>query len=213
MESFLDGLAAATPTPGGGGAAAMAAAMGSALIKMVAGLTHARRKYADVKEEVGEIIAKAEKLRAELIQLVEDDAYVYERVITVLQHRTDRNDKTVIKAIEDALIGAAQVPLNVAQLSLEVAQLGERLASIGLAHAAADAAAACQVAEAAAHISRLNILTNLREVENDKLKTSWQNKSKRIVDEVSAIAARTRLKVEEGLLAPPSPPKRRRRRS
>lgn len=212
LENFIDELASPTPTPGGGGAAALSAAMGSALLEMVAGLTHSRRKYAGVKDEVESIQAQALKLREEFIQLVEDDAYVYKRVITVLQYQTDNNDKTVLQAIEDALIGAAQVPLQVCQLSLEMAKLGERLADIGLEHAAPDAAAACNLAEAAAHISKLNIMTNLRNVENAKLKTSWKNKSTRMVAEISEIAARTRAKIEEKVSAPSTPSRRRRRK-
>src|SRR5215211_5867756 len=43
--SFIEELAAPTPTPGGGSAAAYAGAMGAGLVAMVAGLTMGKKKY------------------------------------------------------------------------------------------------------------------------------------------------------------------------
>ncbi|MGZ9226741.1 MAG: glutamate formimidoyltransferase, partial [Anaerolineales bacterium] len=47
--SFIEELAAPTPTPGGGSAAAYSGAMGAALVAMVAGLTIGKKKYANVE--------------------------------------------------------------------------------------------------------------------------------------------------------------------
>ena len=184
-ERYIDQLAAATPTPGGGAAAGHAGAMGAALCEMVAGLTANRRQYASVHSEIAELKQNASLLRAELEQAIVDDAYVYQRVITVLSHRTEKNDRTVIQAIEDALVGAAQVPLNVMKLSLQVTDIAARLTEIGLHHATADAAAAASLARSAASISRINIFANLKDVENKKLVKSWTNQADRIMAEIN----------------------------
>src|SRR5262245_10689914 len=60
--SFIEELAAPTPTPGGGSAAAYAAAMGAALVAMVAGLTIGKKKYANVEAAMQAIRVMAESL-------------------------------------------------------------------------------------------------------------------------------------------------------
>src|SRR5215204_4484000 len=79
--SFIEELAAPTPTPGGGSAAAYAGAMGAALVAMVAGLTIGKKKYADVEAEMQAIRVVAENLRKELTQAVDDDASAFEAVM------------------------------------------------------------------------------------------------------------------------------------
>ena len=212
LDQFIDNLAESTPTPGGGGAAGVAGALAAALTHMVAGLTANRRKYAQYHEELNGIIERSKTLRADLIQAVEDDAHVYKRVVTVLSYRTDNNDQSVTQAIEDALIGAAQVPLSVIQLCAEVAEIGERLLDIGLEHAAADAAGAIFLAQAAAKISLLNIKSNMREVTDEKLKTSWTNKGTRAVSKINEAAERAEAKLSDTLAKPRSAKDGRRRR-
>src|SRR5215204_3645818 len=79
--SFIEELAAPTPTPGGGSAAAYAGAMGAGLVAMVAGLTIGKKKYADVEAEMQAIRVVAENLRKELTQAVDDDASAFEAVM------------------------------------------------------------------------------------------------------------------------------------
>ena len=79
--SFIDELAAPTPTPGGGSAAAYSAAMGAGLVAMVAGLTIGKKKYAEVEAQMQAIRVHAEKLREELTYAVDDDAGAFEAVM------------------------------------------------------------------------------------------------------------------------------------
>lgn len=211
LNQFIDNLAEATPTPGGGGAAGLAGGVASALAQMVASLTLTRRKYAEHHAEIQELLIKAGQLRSALLQSIEDDAHVYKRVITVLSYQTDKNDQSVTQAIEDALIGAAQVPLTVIQLCGEAVTIAERLVEIGLDHAAADAAAAIFLAQAAARISLLNIKANMREVNDAKLKTSWINKGTRIYKQIKETAERVETKLSEELNAPRTTVRKRRR--
>lgn len=212
LNRFLENLAEATPTPGGGGAAGLAGAVATSLAQMVAGLTATRRKYAEHHLELNQILDEAKRLQAELLKSIEDDAHVYKRVITVLSYQTDKNDTSVTQAIEDALIGAAQVPLTVVQLCGEVVKIGERLIDIGLEHAAADAVAAIFLAQAAARISLLNIKANMREVSDTKLKTSWVNKATRIVKQINETASQTEGALSQELSNPRKSSRKRRKR-
>ena len=212
INQFLTDLKAATPTPGGGGAAGLAGALAAALTQMVAGLSLGRRKYADHHPELQEILDQAAQLQTDFEQAVHDDAHVYKRVIMVLSHQNDKNEKATTQAIEDALIGAAQVPLNVIQLAQRLVQLAERLIEIGLEHAQADAAAAIFLAQGISKTSLLNIKANMREVGNPKLKTSWINKGTRLVDSINEAADRVEAQLSEKLSKPHSADRKRRRR-
>ena len=75
---FLEELSSAAPVPGGGGASATAGAYAAALGLMVGNLTIGKKKYADVEEEICEIMIKLEKLRNRMTALVDEDASAFE---------------------------------------------------------------------------------------------------------------------------------------
>ena len=212
LNQFIEQLSDGTPTPGGGGAAALAGAMSASLAVMVANLTVGRRKYQAVQADALMAQSRAEELRGELFQAIEDDAYVYQRVVTILQHRTDNNDGTAIQAIEDALTSAAQVPLNVARHSKDVVLLLQNLVEIGNEHAVADAAAGAFLARAAIQASVLNMKANLKEVKNEKIKKSWLNQAGRIEKEVNQLVDELAVKAEARMMELQQPGRRRRRR-
>jgi glutamate formiminotransferase/formiminotetrahydrofolate cyclodeaminase len=159
---FLDALAAPTPTPGGGSAAAYSAAMGAALVAMVAGLTLGKKKYAEVEAEMQEVHHQAETLRVELAQAVEDDAAAFEAVMGAfhLPKDTSEHEKTRAAAIELAILNAARVPLDVAGRALHVMELAARCAEVGNINAISDAASAGALAHAALTAAGYNVRIN-----------------------------------------------------
>ena len=78
--------------------------------QMVSGLTVGRKKYAAVETEMKELGLKAAGLVHELQKLVERDALAYGEVTTAykLPKDTDEQNAARTKAIDDALVGAAQ---------------------------------------------------------------------------------------------------------
>ena len=77
-SKFVDELSSKAPVPGGGGAAALGGAIGMALSNMVGNLTVGKKKYADVEEEVKDLIEKGQLIINELEELVDKDAEVFE---------------------------------------------------------------------------------------------------------------------------------------
>lgn len=209
-ETFVNQVAESRPTPGGGAVAALAGALAAALAQMGAGLTVGRRQYQAVHDEMQTLLDKASELRGRLLASVEDDQAVYAQVMTVLQYRTANNETTFTQTLEDALKGAAQVPLNVARLAAEVAEVAERLAHAGNKHAVADVTVAALLAQAAVRASRLNIIANLRDVQDEKLRKRWLNEANRLAE---ATDQRVNTLVEQVAvqLGQPLPAKRRRR--
>jgi glutamate formiminotransferase/formiminotetrahydrofolate cyclodeaminase len=159
LDAWIAELAAGTPAPGGGSAAALAATLAAALVAMVARLTLGRRAYAAVAARVADILAEAETLRAELRRAVDDDAAAYGAVTAA--YRRPKDDPARAAAIDAALLGAAQVPLEVARRAGRVAALAREIATIGNPNARADAAVAAALAQAALAGAAENVRVNV----------------------------------------------------
>jgi glutamate formiminotransferase/formiminotetrahydrofolate cyclodeaminase len=162
-SSFLDALAAATPTPGGGSAAAHVGAMGAALVAMVARLTVGKKKYAPVEAQMIEILNQAERLRHDLSAAVEEDSAAFNGVMAAFKLPKDTSEAQTVRqaAIETATLTAAQVPLAVAQKAVTVMALAERVVALGNLNAISDGASAAAMARAAITSAGYNVRINL----------------------------------------------------
>jgi glutamate formiminotransferase/formiminotetrahydrofolate cyclodeaminase len=156
LDGWLDELAAASPVPGGGSAAALAGALAGALVAMVARLTIGRKAYAAAETRAREILADAETLRGELRRLVDGDAAAYTRVSDA--YKIPKDDPSRGRAIDAALLGAAETPLDVARRAARVHALARELGAIGNKNARSDAL----VAEGLARAALAGALENVR---------------------------------------------------
>jgi glutamate formiminotransferase/formiminotetrahydrofolate cyclodeaminase len=163
LDGWLAQLAGPEPTPGGGSAAALAGALAAALVAMVGRLTTGRKIYAEVEDEFRDLTARAEGLRTELRRLVDVDAAAFNSVSAAhrLPKATEPQRAARVKAIDEALMGAATVPFEVAQTAAEVAALARRAAEAGNKNAVSDAAVAATLALAAANGAAYNVEINV----------------------------------------------------
>jgi glutamate formiminotransferase/formiminotetrahydrofolate cyclodeaminase len=161
--SFLDEVAAPTPTPGGGSAAAHTAALAAALVAMVAGLTIGKKKYAAVEAAMQATRVMAEKLRADLTQAVDDDASAFEAVMGAyrLPKDTHEQQKARAAAIQHATLNAAHIPLQVADAAVKVMELAQKCVQEGNVNAVSDAASGAAMARAALTAAGYNVRINL----------------------------------------------------
>lgn len=167
-ETFLERIAAGTPSPGGGSAAAYAGALGAGLVAMVARLTLDRKKYAPVALEMEQILEEAETLRRELSAAVEDDAAAFEAVMTAIR-LPKASDSEIAKrseAIEQATVVASEVPLDVAHNSKRVLEMALETTRIGNLNAITDAAVGGRLAATAVHSASLNVRINLQSLKD-----------------------------------------------
>jgi formiminotetrahydrofolate cyclodeaminase len=143
---FLDKLASSAPEPGGGSASALAAAIGAALVSMVANLTVGKEKYAEVQDQIKKLADDSEAVRARLQELVQEDTEVYGVLAKAFKmpRATDEEKAARDSAIQSACKEATMVPY-----------------AIGNVNAVSDAGVAALVAEAAAQCAALNVKINL----------------------------------------------------
>jgi len=197
-HAFLDAAAAAAPTPGGGSAAALAGALAAALTQMVAGLTIGRKKYADVAGQAQAILERAGELRAQLTAAIAEDAAAFEVLMQAFRNK-DLDAAARAAAIEQATLGAAEVPLRVARLSLEAARLAQTIAQVGNLNAVTDAAAGALLARAAVQAAALNVRVNAAGLADKAQAQELKQQAEALADEVEAVVtAVTAVAAERG---------------
>lgn len=167
VDKFLAELASSAPTPGGGGAAALCGALGIALGNMVGSLTLGKKKYADVQEDIAELNAKAEALRAGFVALVDADAEAFAPLSRA--YSIPKDDPARDEIMEPALLKAAEAPLEIMRKCAEALELISGYAAKGSALAISDAGCAAALCGAAMEAAALNVKINTKSMKNRAL--------------------------------------------
>jgi formiminotetrahydrofolate cyclodeaminase len=163
VGAWLDELASAAPAPGGGAAAAMNAAVGAALVAMVCNLTIGKPRYAEHEPVMRDALGAAIELRASATRLAAEDAAAF-RVVTdayALPRATDTEKGERTRAIQAALVGAADVPLRTAALAADVITLAGQIMDGANLNVLSDVAVAAASARAALDAAAINVEINL----------------------------------------------------
>ena len=177
VKDFLAETKSTTPAPGGGSASALAGAVGAALTIMVGGLTVGNDKYKSVEDSAKSIMDKLEPILKRLESFVDEDTNAFNAVMLAykLPKETDDEKSTRSKAIQEAMKGAAALPMSVAQDSYIVLTLAEKMLTIGNSNAASDAAVAGKLAYAAMWGAIYNVRINLGSIKDEEFKSTFKN--------------------------------------
>jgi formiminotetrahydrofolate cyclodeaminase len=121
IKAYLDDLASNKPAPGGGSGAAFMGGAGSALLGMVSNFTVGKKKYKDVEGEILALLEKTERIRSEMMRLVDDDVKGYDVVTAAyaMPKKTDEEKKARSAAIQNSMKKALEVPLEICKLAHE----------------------------------------------------------------------------------------------
>ena len=190
--TFIDQLASAAPTPGGGGASACVGALASALASMVGNLTVGKKTYADVEDDVRASLDRLAALRARLLALVDEDARAFEPLAAAyrLPKATPEEQAAKNAALQQALVGACDVPLAIMRAVAEVVDETEYLAHHGSRMARSDAGVAAAFARAASDGASLNVYITVASMDDADLAARYR-------EETDALAARTRARCDD----------------
>ena len=163
-NEFVEVLGSKAPVPGGGGASALVGAVGTALGNMVGALTVGKKKYADVEEEMKELMAKATTLQDELLHLIERDAEVFEPLSKAygMPRETEEEKAEKARVMEIVLKDACSVPMEIMEKCCEAIDLIVEFAAKGSALAISDAGVGAAFCKAALEGASLRIEKNKR---------------------------------------------------
>jgi len=162
IEGFLDRLASADATPGGGSAAAIMGAMGAALVSMVCNLSIGKKGYESVQTDIQKMLEQSEALRHRLTAMVAEDVAAFDSLMAAYKRPKSSDEEKLERAaaIQAALRGATDVPLDCARVCAEVVVLARRASEVGYHGVISDGGVAALAANSAARSAALNVYIN-----------------------------------------------------
>lgn len=187
---FLNELASSAPTPGGGGASAYCGALASALASMVGNLTVGKKRYADVEEDVCASLERLDALRVRLVELVEEDEQAFEPLAAAYRMPKETSEEQVAKeeALQQALVGACEVPLEIMRRCVQVVDECAFMAENGSRMALSDAGVAAAFAKAALQGASLNVYINVGSLADGARADAYRDEADALIAQGSARA-------------------------
>ena len=164
IREVLAAFASAAPTPGGGSASALAASIGLSLLGMVARMPRTRNGTPEDRTALDAAAVTVEHLGQHAVTLVDDDAAAYDAVVAAYRHpRATEDEKSHRRAaIDAALRGAAEVPLEVMRTCRAGMIAAVDVARAGNPSASTDVGVAVELLTAALRGAALNVGVNIK---------------------------------------------------
>ncbi|MDA8211681.1 MAG: cyclodeaminase/cyclohydrolase family protein [Clostridia bacterium] len=189
-KEFIEVLASKAPVPGGGGAAALGGAVGMALTNMVGNLTVGKKKYADVEDEVKQLLEQGYKVIADLEILVDKDAEVFEPLSKAygLPKDTPEQAKYREETLENLGKVACSVPMGIMRASYDGIKLTARMAEIGSMLVLSDAACGVVFLKAALIAASMNVIININSIQDQEYVKQTKEEMDRLLAEGTKLA-------------------------
>ena len=186
IKEFLKKTASNSPVPGGGSIAALSAAIAASLSEMVAHLTIGKKGYEALEEEMQGISKDAFQYRERLIRYIDKDSNAYNDVMAAfkLPKGTEQERKNRDGAIQEALINATLVPLDVARDAFKIIGLAGKAVRQGNKNAVTDATVAVMMARTAALSALYNVKINLASIKDTNFVEEIREEIKHMENEI-----------------------------
>jgi formiminotetrahydrofolate cyclodeaminase len=186
LTDLLAAFSDPTPTPGGGSAAALTAATALSLLAMVSQMGRTRGGTDEERRVLDEAANALLPLRDHVASLVDDDAAAYDAVVDAyrLPKATDDEKAARRTAVQSALRGAAEVPLDVMRACQAGLTVAVDIARCGNPSARSDVGVALELLIAAIKGAALNVMVNLESTDE----AGWVDGVKSEVEKLEAAA-------------------------
>ena len=180
---YLEVLSSKAPVPGGGGASALAGALGNALGQMVVNLTVGKKKYAEVEEEMQEYLEHLKNMQQEFLHLSDRDAEVFAPLAECyrLPSATPEEKEHRETVMEEKLLDASMVPVEIMEKALELLEILDVLADKGSRMAVSDVGVAVQFTRTALLGAVMNVYINTKSMKNREKAEEINQNAKRMI--------------------------------
>lgn len=188
--TFIMDLASKAPTPGGGGASAYVGALSSALGSMVGNLTVGKKRYEAVEADTYIVLEKLADERTRLIGLVDEDARAFAPLAAAygMPKATPEELAEKDRVMQQALVGACEVPLDIMRSCAHVIDFCEFLAYNGSRMVLSDVGVAVAFGKAALLGASLNVFINAKDIADRGRAKAYIEEADRLVDGSGALA-------------------------
>jgi len=185
-QPFLDAVAQPTATPGGGSVAALAGALGASLGQMVAGLSRKKKSQAAYVEQLSDALAEFHAASRTLAAAIDLDAASFESVMAAykLPQSTPEEQGRRESAIQNALQGAANVPMEVARKAAQVFDLLGRLETMASQSMLSDTRVGRLMAAAAVQGALENVAINLESITDAGFSARMRSESELLISRI-----------------------------
>lgn len=185
LQQYFDDLSSNAPTPGGGNVAALCGALSSSLGAMVCGLTIGKKKYAEVEAEMISLKTKLDAYQKEFFELGQKDNAAFDKVMEAfkLPKETDADKDVRSKAIEQATLGATEVPADVMQKAKQLLPLIKNVIEKGNKNSLSDAGVAAALVATASKGAYMNVLINCSSLANQTIAQEIKKRADIILEE------------------------------
>jgi len=161
VGQYLTALASTAAVPGGGSAAALAAALGAALLSMVAKLSARKAKTNEDGAVLTGLVPELDQLAARLLELSQDDITAYRAVIEA--RKSGAQGEAMARAYERA----AEVPLEAASVASRAIAILPEVSRRAWEMTASDLAVGSELLQTGLSGSLGNVAINLPELQGD----------------------------------------------
>ncbi len=191
LAGFIRETASESAAPGGGSISAAMGAAAAALATMVANLSAHKRGWDDRWKEFSDVAEKGQALVDRLLQLIDEDTAAFNRIMDVfsMPKGTPEEKAAREKAMEEATLYAASVPLETMETSLKALPLALEMAQKGNPASASDAGVAALAAVAGIKGARLNVRINCAGLQDKAPAKPLLARADEIVTEALALEA------------------------
>jgi glutamate formiminotransferase/formiminotetrahydrofolate cyclodeaminase len=161
-KGFANETASESPAPGGGSVSAYIGSLGVSLATMVANLSSHKAGWDDRWEEFSNWAEKGQKLKDELLFLVDEDTRSFNRIMEAfgLPKETQEEKTARTAAIQEATKYAIEVPFRTMQKAYESMEIIKAMVETGNPNSITDAGVGALCARTAVMGAFLNVKVN-----------------------------------------------------
>ncbi|HQZ50548.1 MAG: glutamate formimidoyltransferase [Chitinophagaceae bacterium] len=162
LADFANETSSESSAPGGGSIAAYVGALGVSLATMVANLSSHKKGWDERWEEFGNWAEKGEKIKNELVSLVDADTKAFNKIMEGfgMPKSTDEEKLARTNAIQEATKFAIEIPFQVMKASYNSMEVIKTMAEIGNPNSVSDAGVGALCARSAVIGAFMNVRIN-----------------------------------------------------
>ncbi len=182
LRQFCNETLSDSPAPGGGSVAALMGALGVSLGGMVANLSAGKRGWDAKLGYFSECATKAQRLKDELLFLVDEDTAAFNKVMAAFALPKDSAEEKAARsaAIQKANQYAAEIPLRVMETASEAYPILAQMAEEGNPASISDVGVGLLALRAAIEGAAMNVRINLAGLKDEKARSVLQDKVAKI---------------------------------
>lgn len=185
-KGFALETASESPAPGGGSVSAYVGALGAALGTMVANLSAHKPGWDDKWEFFSDWADKGQAVVTELLDLVDEDTAAFNRIMTAigLPKGSDAEKAARAKALEEATIYAAEVPLKTMKVTYKAVEVLNAMAEHGNPNSASDAGVGKLCLKTAIEGAYLNVKINAEGIKERDIADKLVKEAEEIMERI-----------------------------